>query len=320
MKQMKHKTSKNEQHKFYCSVCNYKCRSKYNLNRHLNTTKHKMKQSETNNEQVDIKPVNIKSNAFYCDQCFLHFKSRTTLWRHKKKHHTNHNIKCSDSNTDLVDQTASGQVSNDKETVKQLMNMLIEQQKDTNKLVNSMAKMVENTKNVSNTNCNNTNNISINMFLNTECKNAMTLTDFVENVKLSLEDLEYTNEHGYIKGISNIFVKNLTDIDPKERPIHCSDTKRMQFYIKDEDEWRKDKNNEKIDKSIDDITNKQIKYIKEWMNQNPDYEKDENKREEYFGLIHELMGGSNKQEQQKNKNKIIKNMSEEVQVKEALND
>ena len=73
--------------------------------------------------------------------------------------------------------------------------------------------------------------MTINVFLNQECKNAMNLTDFVENVKVSLEDLNYTKEHGYIKGISNIFVKHLNDLDPKERPIHCSDKKRLQFYV-----------------------------------------------------------------------------------------
>ena len=43
---------------------------------------------------------------------------------------------------------------------------------------------------------NNNNKISINVFLNNHCKDAMNLTDFVENIKVSLEDLEYTNQHG----------------------------------------------------------------------------------------------------------------------------
>ena len=61
----------------------------------------------------------------------------------------------------------------------------------------------------------------------------MNLTDFVDNIKVSIEDLEYTNQHGYAKGISNIFTKHLTDMKVTERPIHCSDKKRLQFYIKD---------------------------------------------------------------------------------------
>ena len=49
-----------------------------------------------------------------------------------------------------------------------------------------------------------------------------------------------------------------------ERPIHCSDKKRLQFYIKDSDKWEKDKTHEKLDKTIDDITRKQFFHIKEW--------------------------------------------------------
>ena len=75
---------------------------------------------------------------------------------------------------------------------------------------------------INNTN-NTNNNMTINLFINEHCKNAMNLTDFVDNVKISLADLEYTNQHGYAKGISNIFIKQLEDIPVTKRPIHCSD-------------------------------------------------------------------------------------------------
>ena len=123
--------------------------------------------------------------------------------------------------------------------------------------------LIQNTQNIQNQNIqNNTQNISINVFLNEHCKNAMNLTDFVENIKVSLEDLEYTNQHGYAKGISNIFTKNLTDMAVTERPIHCSDKKRLQFYIKESDEWKKDEKHENIDITIDEISRKQFFHIK----------------------------------------------------------
>ena len=46
------------------------------------------------------------------------------------------------------------------------------------------------------------------------------------------EDLQYTKNHGYVKGLTNVFVKNLKDIEPKERPICCSNVEKKQFYIK----------------------------------------------------------------------------------------
>ena len=39
-------------------------------------------------------------------------------------------------------------------------------------------------------------------------------------------------------------------MNPNERPIHCSNKNKRQFYIKDKDEWNQDKNNNKINKTI----------------------------------------------------------------------
>ena len=105
-------------------------------------------------------------------------------------------------------------------TNQELTNQLVQQQVD---ILEKFASSSQ----ITNNNCNN--KMTINMYLNKECKDAMNLTDFVEKVQVSLADLKYTTENGYVKGISNILVKNLTDLDPKDRPIHCSDKKRMQF-------------------------------------------------------------------------------------------
>ena len=83
------------------------------------------------------------------------------------------------------------------------------------------------------------NNLTINVFLNEECKNAMNITDFVDQCKLSIDDLQYTKDNGFNKGIANIFVKKLTELPLNFRPIHCSDTKTLQFYIKDDNSWNR---------------------------------------------------------------------------------
>ena len=38
----------------------------------------------------------------------------------------------------------------------------------------------------------------MNVYLKEHCKDAMNLTDFVDNLTVSLEDLLYTKEHGYV--------------------------------------------------------------------------------------------------------------------------
>ena len=85
--------------------------------------------------------------------------------------------------------------------------------------------------------------MTINVFLNEHCKDAMNLTDFINSIKISLEDLEYTNQHGYVKGLSNIFTKHLTDVGEKQRPIHCSDKKRLQFKLKWSTAYHKSRSN-----------------------------------------------------------------------------
>ena len=161
----------------------------------------------------------------------------------------------------------------------------------------------------------NNNKISINVFLNEHCKNAMNLTDFVENIKVSLEDLEYTNQHGYAKGISNIFTKHLTDMAVTERPIHCSDKKRLQFYIKDSDEWKKDEKHENIDITIDEISRKQFFHIKEWEKQNPDYLTNDEKRKKWHAMVCNM--GATIDDPAQNKN-IKKQISENITVKELI--
>jgi len=159
------------------------------------------------------------------------------------------------------------------------------------------------------------NAMSINIYLNEKCKDAMNLTDFVENVKVSLEDLLYTKNHGFVKGISNIFVKQLQDMEPTQRPIHCSDKKRLQFYVKDADKWEKDNSHEKIDKTIDEITFKQIKQVKLWEKEHPNYLEDDKLLMEWQTMIRNMTTGTNSNmTMEKEKSYIKKELGVTVEV------
>ena len=68
----------------------------------------------------------------------------------------------------------------------------------------------------------------------------MNITDFVDSIKLELSDLMELGEIGYVASMSKIITKNLNALDETVRPIHCTDTKRETFYIKDEDKWEKE--------------------------------------------------------------------------------
>jgi hypothetical protein len=203
--------------------------------------------------------------------CGKTYKTRSGLFKHKKK--------CPSIVEKLdVSKNAKTKLIKSTNIDEQFMNVndqlkILEKKKELAELNLKIAEI--NQRQIVNQTINNTNNtnnnMTINLFINEHCKNAMNLTDFVDNVKISLEDLEYTSQHGYAKGISNIFIKQLEDMPVTERPIHCSDKKRMQFYVKDSDEWKKDEKHENMDKTIDKISKKQFSRLKEWEKMHPDF-------------------------------------------------
>ena len=84
---------------------------------------------------------------------------------------------------------------------------------------------------------------NVNIFLNEECKNAMNLGDFMGNIMITMDDLKYTKDNGFVIGISNIFKRHLGVLAPTERPIHCSDKEKMHFMLKVKTNGKKKKEN-----------------------------------------------------------------------------
>ena len=155
------------------------------------------------------------------------------------------------------------------------------------------------------------NNISINVFLNKHCKNAISLENFIEQLQITFDDLLYTGRTNYVEGLSNILVKNLNKLDRFRRPIHCSDIKRNVLYIKNEEGWEKDKKHENIKRYIKDVENKQIQKIPEWQEREKiDIYKNDLHGMEYQKIIRNTMGGLDKE-----KTSVIKNISKSTKYK-----
>ena len=152
---------------------------------------------------------------------------------------------------------------------------------------------------------------NVNIFLNEECKNAMNLGDFMGNIMITMDDLKYTKDNGFVIGISNIFKRHLGVLAPTERPIHCSDKEKMQFYVKSENEWKKEEG-ECLNKEINDISQKQIKSIETWEKENPDWQRDQNKIDEYLKIIKTTCDSG--QDKQQNIQKIKKLLLDDVVI------
>ncbi len=257
-------TKKSKKKKMWsCKFCNYNTFHKGTYERHLASKKHK---SEILN----------KTHPFNCEKCNMGFNSRTTLWRHKKKCDIC-TVLGNNERYDSISKLTEELEKKSKEN-KELMQLL-------NKVVEQNTEMVPRIGNNNNTN----NNISINVILNEKCKDAMNLTDFVDKVNVSLEDLMYTKNNGYAKGISNILVNQLKDMSVEDRPIHCSDQNMLQFYVKDENKWEKDEKNDKVNNSINKIQKKQIRRIKEWTDKHPNFLDDQELYIEYQKMVKSTM-------------------------------
>jgi hypothetical protein len=139
--------------------------------------------------------------------------------------------------------------------------------------------------------------------------------EFVDSIKFQLSDLESVGELGYIKGISNIIIRNLKALDENMRPVHCSDLKREKIYIKDADKWEKESADNKILKNaIKYIAHKNVKMIPAFREKYPDcIYSDSRKSDQYNRLIIEAMGGDGNDEDGK-ANKIIKRIAKEILI------
>lgn len=290
--------------KYYCEKCDYNTNDRKDWKKHILTRKHKMDKNYTKKSEKSANDNTmihlIEPHKYICSICNRSYKFNSGLSRHMKKVHlekTNFN-----SSEKLLLQQQQEQISQ----LQQLLKNTLENNKKT--IDDLIPKLGNNTFNTTN------NKMTINLFLNEHCKDAINLSDFLDQVKLSLEDLVYTKHNGYSKGISNIFVKHLNDLKPTERPIHCSDIKRLQFYVKDEDKWEKDTEHSKIDQSIQNITRKQIKKIKDWESKHPNWNEDDKKTDMYMSMIQQVMG-SNDQEQLEN---IKRELGYTFDLKEAI--
>ncbi len=315
------KTSKNEEENYYCEKCDYKCSIKYNWLRHLSTRKHiqvtKGDATVTQNEENEWQ-------QYCCKKCGRKYDSRNGLWKHKKKCEK----KVPDSSDDECSETTS---KSDKiEISEDILLEMIQQNNELKKLlVEQNSKLFEHTDKLFEiakegkyiTNNNTQNNFNLNLFLNEKCKDAISITDFVDSLQLGLSDLELTGQLGYAEGMSQILIKRLNNLPVHERPIHCTNLRNEVLYVKDGDTWTKeDATRSHITLAIKEINKKNIGQIFEWQKKYPDFSNPNSKTNDIYNkLIYNTMSGLTVEEQKKNMNKIIRNISKNVTIDKKLN-
>jgi len=283
--------------RFYCEFCDYGSSKKGNMDNHLLTLKHQL---ATGSNQKEAK----KSPEFTCQLCEKKYKDKTGLWRHKKT--------CQLINEEKVKEKPQGLGNGECEIIK----MLIKDNSEMKTMMMEVFKTIQPNNNTTNNNSHNTtnnNHFNLQIYLNETCKDAVNLTDFVESLQVKLKDLEETARLGYSEGVSRIFINGLNELDVCKRPIHCSDAKRETLYIKEQNEWTKDADKVRLTNAIKTVGKKNIQQIFEWQKKYPEYNDPASRQnDKYLKMLCNAMNGSTDDEQEKNMDKIIRNITKEV--------
>jgi hypothetical protein len=318
------KKEKKEKPIFTCLKCNFTSSVKFHYERHLTTVKH----------IKDTKMIHFLNNSinlnFKC-VCGKQYKYSQGLSKHKKicdyKPITevtriepninmfidlikeNQEIKklLLEQNKQLLEQNSKVSDQNNKLTEQN--NQVIELHKENNILINKLVEK-ESITTINNT-TNNNQKFNLNFFLNETCKDAMNLKEFIDNIIVSFEELLTIGNTGFVNGVSEIVIKRLKELEITKRPIHCTDIKREIIYLKNDDKWNKDDNNNKnLKDAIEKVEYKNIYSLREWCNENPDaYKSNTENNDLWLKIYEQTIQGS-----EDTRDRVVKNISKKVSI------
>ncbi len=285
---------------FECKECDYKTSNRKDFKKHIETKKHQYNKYNT----CTTKLPSERNMVCPCGKSYNH---RASLYNHKK--HCKIVVQsCMGENTivgDKINITTDMFVKlmNDNQD---MIKIIKEQQQQINAIIPKIGNVTTNNMTTNMTN----NNFNLNFFLNEKCKDALNISEFIESLKITLEDLQYSRSNGLVQGISNVMIRGLKELDIYKRPIHCTDVKRDTMYIKDKEKWEKDDTREKMRNTIIKIANKERNAINSWVDQNPDWFNTDEKQMEYLTLINKICEPI--ENDIKNEKKIIKIVGKEI--------
>ena len=264
------------------------------------------------------------SDSYACRICKRSYSARNSAWYHEKKcklrqqqqqqqqeqqqqqqQQQEQQQDCNTISTHEYNNSSKSQVAKD-----EIIDRLLKDNAEMMKIIKDIVPRIGTTMIMNTTNHN---KFNVNVFLNEQCKDAVNISDFVNSIRITIQDLHVTEERGLVESISNVLVQGLNDMDVYKRPIHCTDLKRDILYGKDNEQWERDETQEHIRKSVNDIAYKQILSVENWKNGLPNIHCDEKLQLQYNTLLLKTLADTG----EKDIRKIIKTVCKQVYLPDA---
>jgi len=262
----------NSNNKFYCDKCDYYAKRKGDLKKHFKSKKH------------NASKMLVKNSKFKCE-CGKEYVHDSSFYRHK--------IKCKNI-----------LLKNKKETSDQTLKLL-NKIMDDNKIMQEKLLNIETLiPNISNTTYTNSNVINVQMFLTENCSDAMSIQNFAKQLSVTIDDLCKSKKDC----ITQVVLKSLIPLSVNERPFHCTNLNKSEWFIKDENTGWEEDNGEKL------IKNAELGIQKKWLNefekQYPNWMSNDRLKEKYV----EIAGSTSCELPEKIKIKLLKILGTEAKL------
>lgn len=258
----------------------------------------------------------VKQNIFLLEaENYEYYKNLENYWESKNEEEEIKKLEIETTTTTLIKQNES-MTEQTKEICNYLMKQnqqLLEENKQLKETVITRTITTNNIEKIENNIDNKT--FNINLFLNEECKNAITLVDFVNSLKIEDSDLFCAKEQGLVEAITKIFERGLKNYDINSRPLHCTDTKRETLHIKEQNGWVRESGNDsnRIKKAINHISNKKIYKLSQYIREHPEFhDVNSSKYEDCLKMMRGVTGAD--EDAEKTEKRVLKNIAKSVYI------
>lgn len=237
-----------------CTLCNYTARSNQHIKMHMVTQQHINQLCQLPKDTPLTCPKCVlyittqkchfrrhtaschgpKNDSTDCPICHKRFQTKSGLRYHAKK--------CLPPTTNTTDPLIGALPAVIESLTQQIGKLNSNQELQTTVLEQLVtefkASVVNNT--IINGNVHQGDTMTLNVFLNEKCKDAMNILDFIRSIPMKQDMLDMFVNKGYVGAMSNIMVNELNKLPLTQRPLHCTDIHRQTLHVKHQDKWHKE--------------------------------------------------------------------------------